>query len=155
MTLLDAVRDRLSSRDAAAQSDSARPPAAADAEPPFAGYDALNDREVMGNLSKHSQTDLTDIEDYERAHKKRQSVLDKLRFMRGREPLPGYDALSADEVIAAVASADRAAIKRVRAYERKFANRPDVMKAVGHAIHERQASEPAPPPPAYQPASAD
>ena len=155
MTLLDAVRDRLSSRDAAAQSDSAPAPAVANAELPFAGYENLDDREVMAKLSHHSQAELSNIEDYERAHKKRPSVLDKLRFMRGREPMPGYDALSSDEVVAAVANADRAAIKRVRAYERKFANRPDVMAAVGSAMHERRTSEPAAPPPAYEPASAE
>ena len=155
MTLLDAVRDRLSSRDATAQSDSASAPAVADAELPFAGYENLDDREVMAKLSQHSQTELSNIEDYERAHKKRPSVLDKLRFMRGREPLPGYDAMSADEVVAVIAGADREAIKRIRAYERKFAKRPDIMEAVSHAMHERQTSEPAPPPPAYQPSSAD
>lgn len=159
MTLLDAVRDRLSSRDAATRSDSPAPrgttEAVGDGEAPFAGYEGLDDREVMEKLSEHSQVELGRVEDYERAHKDRKSVLDKLRYMRGREPHAGYDALSAEEVVALVAGSDRAAIKRIRGYERKFANRPEVLEEVARALHERQTSEPAKPPPGYQPMSTD
>jgi hypothetical protein len=41
-------------------------------------------------------------------------VLDKLRYMRGREPLPGYDALSLEEIVAALEEADLATIRKVR-----------------------------------------
>lgn len=159
MALLEAVREFLSGRDAAAESDSrAAPPppeAVGDGQAPFAGYEALDDREVMDQLSKHSQTELGRVEDYERAHKDRKSVLDKLRYMRGREPFQGYDDLTTEEVMTAVAGSDRAALKRIRGYERKFANRPKVLDAVGHAMHERQTSEPAEPPPGYEPMSAE
>jgi hypothetical protein len=33
-------------------------------------------------------------------------VLDKLRYMRGREPLPGYDALRLDQIAKALSGAD-------------------------------------------------
>jgi hypothetical protein len=159
MALLDAVREFLSGRDAAAQSDSrAAPPpheAVGDGHAPFAGYEGLDDREVMDQLSGHSQTELDRVEDYERAHKDRKSVLDKLRYMRGHEPLPGYDELTAEEVVAAIGGADRAAIKRIRAYERKFANRRAVLEEVGRAMHERKTSEPAEPPPGYMPMSSE
>jgi hypothetical protein len=126
-----------------------------DGEAPFAGYEALDDREVMDKLSKHSQAELDRVEDYERAHKDRKTVLDKLRYMRGREPLPGYDELTTEEIVAAVADGNRATIKRIRAYERKFANRPKVLDEIVRAVHERKTSEPAEPPPGYQPMSAD
>ena len=101
----------------------------------------------MDKLSDHSQAELGEVEAYERAHKGRESVLNKLRYMRGREPLTGYDDLSADEVVAALADANRVTIKRIRAYERKFANRRDILDEVKRAMHERETSEPAEPPP--------
>jgi|SRR5687768_8158125 hypothetical protein len=156
MALLDSVREFLSGRDAAAQAASreAPPPeAVGDGQAPFTGYEVLDDREVVAQLSEHSQTELDRVEDYERAHEDRKSVLDKLRYLRGREPMAGYDALTTEEVVAAVAGADRAAIKRIRAYERKFANRRVVLEEVGRAMHERKTSEPAEPPPGYLPMS--
>jgi hypothetical protein len=81
-------------------------------------------------------------------------VLDKLSYMRGREPLPGYDALGVEEILVELEEADVATIKKVRGYERKFANRPDVLEAVGRT-HERvrAARPPASAAPAYQPMS--
>ena len=86
-------------------------------------------------------------DDYER-------VLDKLRYMRGSEPLPGYDALSAQEIVTALERADPATIKKVRGYERKFAKRPSVLEAVVRAHHQGLEDRPARPAPAYQPMSA-
>jgi hypothetical protein len=63
--------------------------------------------------------------------------------MRGREPLPGYDALGVEEIVAALKEADPATIKRVRGYERKFANRRDVLEEVDHVHRERRATQPA------------
>jgi protein tyrosine phosphatase (PTP) superfamily phosphohydrolase (DUF442 family) len=81
-------------------------------------------------------------------------VLDKLRYMRQREPLPGYDALSVKQVVAALQDADLATIKKVRGYERKFANRPDVVDEAVRLHHERRAAQPASVAPSYQPMSA-
>ncbi len=97
---------------------------------PFPDYDRLDVRKVLDALSHHSQVELEAVEVYERAHKSRAAVLDKLRYMRGSEPMPGYDALSAEEVGSALERADLATIKKVRGYERKFANRPNVLDAV-------------------------
>ena len=72
-------------------------------------------------------------------------MLDKLRYMRGSEPLPGYDALSVEEIVTALGEADLATIKKVRGYERKFANRPDVLEEVVRVHHRRLASQPAEP----------
>jgi hypothetical protein len=78
-----------------------------------------------------------------------------LRYLRGSEPLPGYDALSTEEIVAALKDADLATIKRVRGYERKFANRRNVLEEVVRVHHARQAAEPASPARGgYQPISA-
>ena len=95
---------------------------------PMEGYDRLKPHEVKKALSSHTQNQLEDIERYERANKKRPAILDKLRFMRGRQPLPGYDQLSPEEIGVQLGEADIKTIKGVRDYERKFANRPEVLE---------------------------
>ena len=110
---------------------------------PFAGYDRLRTRQVIDALSDHSQIELEAVEGYERSHQERAPVLDKLRWMRGSEPLPGYDALSVEEIVAALGEADLATIKKVRGYERKFANRPDVLEEVVRVHHRRLGERPA------------
>jgi hypothetical protein len=157
MAILDSLSKGLSARKASADSPQPRDaPAssAGEAKLPFAGYDELDDGEVVHGLSDHSQIELEAVESYERSHKNRVPVLDKLRWMRGREPLAGYDALGVEEIIGAVEQADMATIKRVRAYERKFANRRDVLEAVVRVHHLRQATQPRSPAPSYQPMSA-
>ena len=49
--------------------------------------------------------------------------------------LPGYDALDVEEIVAVLGDADLATIKKVRAYERKFANRPAVLDEVVRVHH--------------------
>lgn len=145
MTILSAISDRLSPSSPSAPVEGGGLP--------FAGYDRLNGREVVDGLSDHSQVELEAVEGYERSHKERQSVLDKLRYMRQREPLPGYDTLNTEEIATALKEADLDTVKKVRGYERKFANRPDVLEEAVRVLHLRQAAHPAPPAPAYQSAS--
>ena len=57
---------------------------------------------MIDGLSDHSQIELEAVESYERSHKTDEPVLDKLRYMRGSEPLPGYDALSVEEIVTAL-----------------------------------------------------
>jgi hypothetical protein len=121
---------------------------------PFAGYDRLDDREVIRVLSDHSQVELEAVESYERSHQGREGVLNKLRYLRDSEPLPSYDALSVDEIVSALQDADVATIKKVRGYERKFANRRHVLEEVIRVHHARKATQPASAAPAYKPTSA-
>ena len=46
--------------------------------------------------------------------------LPRLRYMRGGEPLPGYDALTTEQIAKALVGADAETVKAVRDYERKF-----------------------------------
>lgn len=155
MPVLRSIRDRLSGSDASTQSKSAgndrRGNPGTDARPPYADYDRLDKRELMDGLSDHSQIELEAAESYEQSHKNREPVLTKLRYMRGSEPLPGYDALSVEEIVAALEDADLATIRKVRAYERKFGNRPDVLEEVVRVYHGWRASQPRSAAPSYQP----
>jgi hypothetical protein len=105
---------------------------------PFAGYDRLKTKEVIASLHSHSQAELAEVESYERAHEDREVVFDKLRWMRQEEPLPGYDALSIEAVMAALDKADVSTIKRVRGYERKFGARRAVLDEVTRLHQERR-----------------
>ena len=105
----------------------------------------------MDQLSNHSQSELEAVESYERCHQDREPVLDKLHYMRGGEPLPGYDALSVEEIVAALDRADVATIKKVRAYERKFGNRAEVLEEAVRFHHRSRAAEPKGGAPGYQP----
>lgn len=78
-------------------------PSAEEAQLPFAGYDRLSERELKEGLSAHSQIELEAVEGYERAHKRREAVLNKLRYLRGTEPLPGHKR----EAVAAVVRVTR------------------------------------------------
>ena len=121
---------------------------------PFAGYERLDDREVRKELSQHTQVELEAVEVYERSHQNRKVILDKLRYLRGTEPIPGYDGLAVDEIVTALADADLMTIKGIRGYERKFANRPAVLEEAVQVHRRRLKARPAAPAPAYQPMSA-
>jgi hypothetical protein len=107
---------------------------------PIDGYDRLGARQVVRELPGCSQEGLAAIESHERAHKERPPVLDKLRYLRGSEPLAGYDALDSDGVSSALEDADLDTAKRVREYERKFRRRPSVLEAVTRTCNDRHTA---------------
>ena len=122
--------------------DEEEPDQADDAGAPFPGYDRMDEKELIAGLHRHSQAELDEIDAYERAHQSRIRVLNKLHYLHQREPLPGYDGLSAAEVIEALEEADLATLKRIRGYERRFADRPDVLDAVEVVRRKREGDEP-------------
>ena len=85
---------------------------------PIRHYDRLNAKRVNEKLPQHSQVELDAIETYERSHKDRPAVLQRLSYLRGPEPLRGYDALEEDDVPAALQGADVKTLDGVRDYER-------------------------------------
>jgi hypothetical protein len=105
---------------------------------PVAGYDSLKTKEVVSSLTSHSQVELAKIDVYEQANEGREPVFNKLRWLRQDEPMPGYDALSPDEVVAALASAKVARLKDVRGYERKFKARREILEEVDKLHRERR-----------------
>jgi hypothetical protein len=107
---------------------------------PFAGYDKLDHKEVGARLHNLSQVELTAVETYERSHKNRPEVLTRLRYMHTSEPLPGYDALTTEQIAKALADADAETVKAVRDYERKFAHRPQVMEEAARVLATAPAS---------------
>ena len=117
---------------------------------PIEGYDRMDGHKLMSRLHNYSQAQLLAIEDYERDHQNRIEIMQKLRFMRGAQPMEGYDDMSPGEVNSRLEEADMKTVKDVRAYEKKFANRADVLKVVARVHGERLAARPPKKPPAYQ-----
>jgi hypothetical protein len=138
MKLLDALRNRRP-RDSGRSSE---PPTGPQDDPglPIPGYDRLKAKEIADQLSQLSQVELAAVEAYERAHEGRPVVLDKLRYMRGSEPLPGYDALTTQQVATALAGADAQTVKAVRDYEHKFQHRQSVLDETARVLPGSQAS---------------
>jgi hypothetical protein len=137
MKLLDALRNSSSQASRRGTEAAAGPP---EPDLPIPDYDRLGDKEIAQQLTQLSQAELAAVEAYERAHQGRTVVLDKLRYVRGSEPLPGYDALTAEQVAKALAGADAETVKAVRDYERKFQHRKAVLDEAARVLPGSQAS---------------
>jgi hypothetical protein len=131
MKVLNALRDRLP------RGADPAGPGEDDAKFPIARYDRLNAKRVNKKLPELSQIELEAVETYERSHKDRPVVLRKLRYLRGPEPIQGYDALEEDDVSAALEGADVKTLDGVRDYERKLRRRTVVLEGVGGARRDR------------------
>jgi hypothetical protein len=107
---------------------------------PIAGYQGLKEKQIADQLSQLSQEELATVETYERAHEDRPVVLDKLRYMRGSEPLPGYDALTSEQIAGELARVDAETVKAVRDYERKFQHRQSVLDEAARVLPDSEAS---------------
>jgi hypothetical protein len=107
---------------------------------PISDYGQLDSKEVGDRLSQLSQVELATVETYERAHGNRPAVLEKLRYMQGTEPLPGYDALTTEQIAEALAGADAETVRAVRDYERKFAHRQSVLQEAARVLPTARAS---------------
>ncbi len=158
MSFLDTIRSRR-----AAGADGTSPePAASEADQALTDrYAKLNDQQAIAALAGLSQAELTAIARFERSHRDRALVLDKLRYLRQPEPLPGYDALEPNAIPEALAGADTGTVNAVREYERKHQNRTSVNVAIASALNslrDRPGSgtggAPAPPLSGSQPALA-
>ena len=101
---------------------------------PIPGYESLDDKQVGERLHELSQVELAAVESYERSHRARPTVLDKLRYMRTSEPLTGYDTLTPQQIAEALAGADTETVKAVRDYERKFARRQRVLDETARVL---------------------
>jgi ferritin-like metal-binding protein YciE len=96
---------------------------------PIARYDELSAEEIAGRLGELSQIDLAKVDSYERKSDNRSTVLSRIASLRGEEPWPGFDELTAAEVQAVLSEGDDQRARDVRSYERAHKNRAGVLKA--------------------------
>jgi ferritin-like metal-binding protein YciE len=96
----------------------------------IARYDSLTADEITSRLPSLSQIDLAKIDSYERRGQNRTTVLGRITTLRGDEPWPGYDELTAAEVQSVLAErADDDVDRKVRSYEQSHKNRAGVLSA--------------------------
>jgi len=95
----------------------------------IAKYDSLTAEEIVAKLSDLSQIDLAKVDSYERKNDNRTTVLSRITSLRGSEPWPGYDELTASEVQSVLGEGDEQRVKDVASYERTHKNRAGVLKA--------------------------
>jgi rubrerythrin len=95
----------------------------------IARYDSLTADEITGRLAELSQIDLAKVDAYERKHQNRTTILSRITSLRGDEPWPGYDELTATEVQSELSEGDDERAKQVRSYERAHKNRAGVLTA--------------------------
>ena len=107
---------------------------------PITNYDKLDAKQLRAQLSPLSQVELAAIESYELAHQARPAVLNRLNWLKGSEPVPGYDALATEEIVQALAGADTETVKAVREYERHHQDRQEVRAEVARALPTAPAS---------------
>jgi hypothetical protein len=137
--LLDRLRNR-SLRGEAGDPGSAEASSADEQGLPIARFDQLDRKQVIPQLSQLSQVELAAVEAHERSHRNRPVVLNRLRWLRGSEPLPGYDALDPDEIIRALADADAQTVRAVRSYERHHRHRREVRAEAARVLPTAPAS---------------
>ena len=130
-----AQRARRASRQArrvpgVAQAEGAVKGAAASAEDlPIAAYDTRTAEEIVKRLPGLSQVDLAKVEAYERRMQDRSTVLERITALRGDEPWPGYDEMTAANVVERLRDGDDETAHRVRDYEREHKGRTSVLRA--------------------------
>ena len=95
----------------------------------IARYDSLTADEITAKLPGLSQIDLAKIDSYERKNQNRTTILGRITTLRGNEPWPGYDELTASEVRAVLAEGDDERAKEVISYERAHKDRAGVRAA--------------------------
>jgi ferritin-like metal-binding protein YciE len=95
----------------------------------IARYDSLTADEIIAKLNGLSQIDLAKVDSYERKHDNRSTVLSRIASLRGNEPWPGYDELTASEVQSVLGEGDDERSASVRTYERAHKNRASVLAA--------------------------
>src|SRR5204862_11250 len=101
---------------------------------PIARYDKLTADEIVAKLSELSQIDLAKVDSYERRHDNRATVLGRISSLRGDEPWPGYDELTADATTTALNDADGQTAQNVKSYERDHKGRAGVIATADKRI---------------------
>src|SRR5215210_2683162 len=125
---------RKAARSTQRKATTTRRPRAKKAEPPFTDYDKQTASEVVSKLSGLTQQQLGQVVAYERANRKRATVIERAQSLQETEPFPGYDELTARDVGQRVRDADERTAQRVRDYEGRHQRRVEVLEAASRQL---------------------
>ncbi|MGC9542510.1 hypothetical protein [Streptomyces sp. UG1] len=101
----------------------------AENELPIPDYRRLSTRMILDRLPHLSQSDLATVGAYERFHAGRSAVLGRVADLLGPVPWPGYDSMTADEIVKRIADAEPSHTRRVLDYERRHQARSTILRA--------------------------
>jgi ferritin-like metal-binding protein YciE len=125
---------RKTARTAQRKAKTARRPRAKKAEAPFADYDELTATDVVSRLTDLSQEQLTQVIAYERAERKRATVVERAQSLQEKEPFFGYDELTGREIAERLSDGDEPTAQRVREYEGRHQRRVEVLEAASRQL---------------------
>jgi hypothetical protein len=106
--------------------------------PAIANYDDHTADEIMQRVRRLSQSELAELEAYEKQGQGRRTVLETIAALRGNEPWSGYDDMEVEEVKDGLKRQDGDTAARVLDYERRHKGRKTIIE---FASARRQASE--------------
>jgi len=92
-------------------------------------YDNLSVEEIRNRLPRLSQAEQATIEAYERTTRNRTEILEALQDLRGKEPWPGYDEMSVNDIRSRFADSDSDQVRAVLEYERGHKGRSSILNA--------------------------
>jgi hypothetical protein len=125
---------RKAGRSAQRKATTTRRPRAKKAEKPLVDYDKLTASDAVGKLPDLTQDQLAQVIAYERANRKRATVIERAQGLQENQPFPGYDDLTARDVAQRVRDADEATAQRVRDYEGRHQRRVEVLEAASRQL---------------------
>ncbi len=106
------------------------PPHHAAKDLPIPNYGSLTAAEITGKLAGLTQTDLAKVYKYEQSHDNRRTVLDAIEGKLIELPIPTYDALTAEEIIARLDNLSKDDLKTIHRYESATKSRSTVMEKI-------------------------
>ncbi|WP_151484367.1 hypothetical protein [Streptomyces albicerus] len=98
-------------------------------ELPIPDYRRLSTKMIIDRLPHLAQTDLATLGAYERCHAGRSAVLSRIAELLGPVPWPGYDSMTADEILKRLGDAESVHTRRVLDYERRHQARSTILRA--------------------------
>ena len=101
---------------------------------PIKDYDDRTAEEIVRKLKGFSQHELRKIAAYERKHKNRETITDKITKLTADEPWAGYDEQNVEVIEKALRDATKETAQSVRAYERGHKDREGVLEAAERRI---------------------
>jgi len=125
---------RKTARSAQRKATTTRRPRARKAAKPQADYDKLSASEAVSKLTDFTQEQLGQVIAYERANRKRATVIERAQSLQENQPFAGYDDLTAREIAQRVRDADDPTVQRVREYEGRHQRRVEVLEAASRTL---------------------
>lgn len=94
---------------------------------PISGYNSLTASDIVSRLQGLTQTDLARVYKYEQANEDRSTILEAIDSKLIDLPIPTYDALTVDEIIARLDKLSQKELKVIRRYEKDTKGRSMIL----------------------------